>query len=884
MRPSSGVSRSALARAITAMGMAAPCLAAPALAHAAEAAKVSNPVTLSEIVVTAAKREQSLLQVPAAVTALTAQLRDQTGITSPQQQLNFSPGVTYNPSVDRVTIRGVGRLTTNLGTDPGVAVYQDGFYVGSVAGPGGGIGNSTLLTDRVEILRGPQGTLYGRNSVGGAVNAITKRPSDVFGGEARLSVNSYAGVTEEARVTGSIVPTLSGSFAFRRVDQENGWYKNKAVGGGPDEGGPPNGPEHSWGIDAQLKWKPTENFNAWIRYTTQASETRPRSYTGITAYGVPARGDGVPYVFEGLPADGNPGVTDHRAFRTDIPTIDKLKDYHQVIGELVYHFDNVDLKYTGGYRRYNDLLTFDGNAVDNQNFQFPYDCVTLLGQNANRVGDLNKIEDCDLTQPGVQRQYATIHNNTFDYMTDDRIEFSHELNLSSTGSGRLQYIVGLYYFQGHDRQDLNITALNEPGNNIITVPGSNAPNPTTDKSLIYGYKSALQTISRAVYGQLDYAVTDQFKVTLGLRGSMDSKTGHEENDYVYWLVTGIPKGGPLAIAPGVVIPSPVFIPVPLVGGFCIPGPQVPGVPPFYELDPPYTCPIGRDMSRTFKAMTGEAGLQWTPSKDTNVYGRYSRGFKSGGFNLGWALADPFVGSEYLDAFEVGWKQNYGQFQFNSAAFYYKYKDMQAVDSKIQNSIVLPKLINLPKVNTYGFELEATWTPIEHLTLLANYSYLHTEIKEACCYSDASDPLAKQPGAQPVGPLDVGTDRDLQPQSLVGKQLANSPNHKFALNATYTIPDVLGGDIITSATFNYIGQSYQTLFNTNLDTIKAGNTTDLRITWQSHKNGLQLILTASNLFDQELQTGFITLPPQNLSFQSLYLAPPRIVTLEARYAF
>ncbi|WP_293682425.1 Plug domain-containing protein, partial [uncultured Phenylobacterium sp.] len=112
---------------------------------------------MTEVVVTASKREQNLQDVASSVTAFTAQMRDETGIISTQQQLNFTPGVTYNPGVDRVTIRGIGRLTQQLGTDQGVAVYDDGFYAGTVAG----LGNSTIRTERIEVLRGPQGTLYG---------------------------------------------------------------------------------------------------------------------------------------------------------------------------------------------------------------------------------------------------------------------------------------------------------------------------------------------------------------------------------------------------------------------------------------------------------------------------------------------------------------------------------------------------------------------------------------------------------------------------------------------------------------------------------------------------------------------------------------------------
>ncbi|WP_293677371.1 TonB-dependent receptor [uncultured Phenylobacterium sp.] len=822
-------------------------------------------MSVTEVVVTASKRAENLQDVASAVTAFTSEMRDTTGIITAQQQLNFTPGVTYNPGADRVTIRGIGRLTGLLGTDQGVAVYDDGFYVSSVAG----IGASTIRQERVEVLRGPQGTLYGRNAVGGAVNTISKRPSTTFGGEGRGSINSYGGMTGEARVTGPITDTLSGALTASYFNQNEGYYKNTA--GGPDEGGV----AETWSIDAQLAFKPNERFDAWIRYTHVDSNSAARNSTGITDYGVQVRGEGIPYVFYGQPAGSAPGVRDHRKFRTDQPTKYSLNDSHQVIAEVVYHADNFDVKYLGGYRSFNSLYTFDGNAIDNQDFSFPYDCATLIGIPVLRNSNLDVVEDCDIATPGTQRQFTTIHNDTLDDQFDEVTDYSHELNFSSTGDGPLQYIVGLYYYQGKANSNFHIVSANEPGNNIITIPGTSAPNIDAQHSLIYGYETSLKTKSKAIYGQIDYQFSPQLKGTLGLRGSEDKKIGHEENVYNYWLVTGFPAG---AFGPG----SP-FTPFPIVGGYCIPGPQVAGVPPFYPIDPQFTCPIGRDLNRTHKAFTGTLGLEWTPNDDRLVYGKYSRGYKSGGYNLGYALADPFVGSEYVDAFEAGWKENLGTLQFNTAAFYYRYKGQQIQDSQIQGTILLPKLINLPRTENYGVELEVTWRPIERMVILANYGYLHATVKKGCCYNDSADPAALQPGAKPVGPATPGAVENLQPQTLVGNQPPGSPKHKAAINGSYTW-DFGGGDLTASATFNYTGKSYQTLFNTPQNRIKGGTSTDLRLSWIHPDSGVTVIGSVTNVFDEEVVNGFVTLPPQNLSFQSIYLEPPRIWSLEVRYAF
>jgi outer membrane receptor protein involved in Fe transport len=206
---------------------------APSGALAAEA---DQGPTIGELVVTAQKRAENLQDVPVAITAFTAEMRDKTGIVSAQQQLNFTPGVNYFPGADRITVRGVGRVTTQIGTDNGVAVYQDGFYVGTA----GGLGASTLGVERTEVLRGPQGTLYGRNSIGGAVNSISRRPDKEFTGEVRATYNDYSGVTFEGRVSGPVNENLRLSAQIFGFEQEQGFYHNTLPP--PSAGSTPGGP------------------------------------------------------------------------------------------------------------------------------------------------------------------------------------------------------------------------------------------------------------------------------------------------------------------------------------------------------------------------------------------------------------------------------------------------------------------------------------------------------------------------------------------------------------------------------------------------------------------------------------------------------------------
>src|SRR3954470_23280834 len=156
-------------------------LAATLTAHVAQAqsragtsAAATN--TIEELVVTAEKREQSLQDVPVAISAFTAEKRDLVGINTVQDMTNFTPGLQYSTQTDRISLRGVGRLNNSHAADSSVAVYSDGIYSTSTVQAG----ETPIFIDRLEVLRGPQGTLYGRNSVGGAINIVSRRPTEEF--------------------------------------------------------------------------------------------------------------------------------------------------------------------------------------------------------------------------------------------------------------------------------------------------------------------------------------------------------------------------------------------------------------------------------------------------------------------------------------------------------------------------------------------------------------------------------------------------------------------------------------------------------------------------------------------------------------------------------
>src|SRR5580704_14664096 len=203
-----------------------------ASAHAQQrpAAAVAAANTIEELVVTADRRAQNLQDVPVAVTAFSSRERALEGITTVQDMTDFTPGLTYSSQLDRPVMRGLARNNNIYLSDSAVAVYYDDFFSNSTFL----VGRDDMLIDQVEVLLGPQGTLYGRNAVGGLINTISKRPSEDFGGEIRVIGGNFGYSKIEGTVTGPTpIDGLTYRLSFYDLNQTQGYFKNLT---GPTEG------------------------------------------------------------------------------------------------------------------------------------------------------------------------------------------------------------------------------------------------------------------------------------------------------------------------------------------------------------------------------------------------------------------------------------------------------------------------------------------------------------------------------------------------------------------------------------------------------------------------------------------------------------------------
>ena len=183
---------------------------------------------VGEIVVTAQRREERLQDVPVAITAVSAARLEAAGVASTQQLSFITPGLTATEVAGfaQPHIRGVGSSTNGPGLEQPVATYIDGVYIASAP--------SSLLTlnnvERVEVLKGPQGTLFGRNATGGLIQVITKDPRQEPSVSVNITEANYRDTVADAYVTGGLTDTLAADVAVRYEHQEDGWGRNLATG------------------------------------------------------------------------------------------------------------------------------------------------------------------------------------------------------------------------------------------------------------------------------------------------------------------------------------------------------------------------------------------------------------------------------------------------------------------------------------------------------------------------------------------------------------------------------------------------------------------------------------------------------------------------------
>ncbi|WP_260922772.1 TonB-dependent receptor [Novosphingobium sp. 9] len=376
-------------RSLRAMLMAGVALlAAPQIASAQDATPpASEDKGIQEIIVTAQKRAESVQNVPIAITALTNQQLSNAGVSSTLDLKATVPALNITTGTGGIglpRIRGIGATGQGPGIENPVAVYVDGVYYGASFG----ILQSMYDTDQVAVLKGPQGTLFGRNATGGLIQITTMGPSFDWTGKAEVGYANYDTVHSAAYISGGLTKTLAISLAGQYDNQQDGWGKNLTTGNDINT-------SKSWGGRAKLLWEPGTDTKVTLAGDFNGRDGAAPAFRN---FGLNSLGQNVPALITSLGGDPH----------TDI-------------------ISNVDPKMST--RAWGSSLTVE------QNLGF----ATLKSITAYRDSKFSYFFDPD----GSAANYIVVDNHQFDK------QFTQELNLVSEGSGPFKWVLGGFYM--HDK-------------------------------------------------------------------------------------------------------------------------------------------------------------------------------------------------------------------------------------------------------------------------------------------------------------------------------------------------------------------------------------------------------------------------------------------------
>ena len=579
---------------------------------------------LEEIIVTAQKREQKIQDVAISITAFSGDEMQQLGMENASEVIEQMPNVTFitAATVPLIDIRGV-RIVNDFGdfNEPPVGFYVDQVYLGSPAGQ-----DSQLFDmERVEVLRGPQGTLYGRNTTGGLVHFITRKPSDEFDGYGSFQYGSYNQTIVEGAVGGAVMDHVRARGAFK-YERDDGWQSNKFLG---------------------TDYAVTDTVSGRVLVEVDLNENATlltnvhTSFVGDSSTGTGFFGTQDPVTFAPCSAERilNSECVDFNGFRdpspeptdvfSDLETLRKDTDLFGVSGTLTWQIGDYELV---AITAYEDLDRF----IE---------------------------EDADGASP------APVTQVTFEAQAE---QFTQEVRLSREYE-RWRWVAGGFYFTDERKGFVELPQLVAILGGLTVLPGAVPGAPPI--GLVNDI--ALETDSWALFGQLEYDLTDQFRLTAGVRYT------EEEKDLV---VTD-------------------------------------GIPTFTE-----TQRIETDN------VTWRFALDWKPTDDLLSYFSVSRGFKSGAFNTFFVApgsTEP-ANEEELTAYEIGLKSTLfgGRARFNVSGFYYDYKKVQSIltiPGAVAGSFTI-RLVNAGDADVFGVEAELIANPFDNLDVSLGFGLLDTDIK------------------------------------------------------------------------------------------------------------------------------------------------------------
>ena len=672
-----------LRRSILLGSAAFSALVAPAIAGAQEqplpagqddgAGDSAGDAEYGAIVVTANKREQVLNDVGLAITAISGDALKDQQITSLAELSRVVPSLTFQPtqySTPVYTLRGVGFYDNTLASYPTVSVYLD-----EAPQPLPVMTTHTAYDlERVEVLKGPQGTLFGNNSTGGAVNFIAAKPTNGFEAGGDISYSRFARVDGNAFVSGPITDNLRGRIAINGAMGDDWQYSYTR----PNE---KNGQVGFIAGRVLLDWEATPslrfrlNLNGW----RDSSDPAAPQFVGL-----------IPQ----FPATVPPSLLTRPFAPRNARAADWQPSSHpnilEKMGQAVLRGDldiTDDITFTS-------ITSYSGYSRDNGRFEF--DGTTEA--NGDYSDGFGRIES-----------------------------FSQEVRVGNSGAQRLRWVLGANYERTNTRERTSVDFRGISAAPIFGFTGDRV-------------RSTQNMRNYAGFGNVEFDIVDEVTLKGGVRytqaNRVFSSCATDNGDGTFAAVfTGIANGIQFG---GIPIPgfTPTFTPVPLLANdecAALDNVTFDGTPATY---------LPGELNAKLKEnnVSWRVGVDVKPTDGLLLYGNVARGYKSGGFPfLSGASFEQSraVTQESILSFEAGFKAELFDRRINltGAGFYYKYKDKQ-LRGKVPDPIfgLLEALVNVPRSELKGIELELNGNPVDGLTLGVAGAYIDSEILEYSNFS------------------------------------------------------------------------------------------------------------------------------------------------------
>ncbi len=713
--------------------MACTALTAPAYAQddAADAPEARDD---NVIIVTATRRAQDVQDIPLAVTAISPQQLDNQGVVNIQQVTALAPSFSSSQAQLAsgsvvLRVRGVGTTSNNIGFESAVAIFVDGAYQSR---PGVAL-SEFVDVERVEVLRGPQGTLFGRNTSAGALNITNVRPDVTeFGG----FVNAGYGNFDEISVQGAVnVPIVQDTLALRVTGayrQRDGFLT--VVDRTGAEIGDTNDVDQ-WLVRGQLGWDTASGLRG--RIIADYSKSQSSCCGAIELFQSPLVTGGA-FAAVGLGANGGNGqpsvsttrddqgafeqALDNRVVSANFAPVADIDNYG-VTGELEFPLsDSADLIFIGSYRKYEAFENYDSDFTANDIFN--------------------------------------VVNNT------DIETYTAELRLQGESlGGALNYMVGGFYSDEQIDQSVGFSLGNDFDRNFGGFLGALA-GPTPLQTFTGVNPAGTRSTNRfqqdaksyAVFTHNSLEITNGLELTVGARYSFEDKSGGfsqtSNNNQVCPAALG--ALGAIGMVNAALVPAFVGI-----GCFGFTAPA--NLPQAVALPLPRT--FQSDFDDEELIYTVKLGYEFSPS--INSYASFTHGYKSGGINLdttaGVGGADPTFLSEEVDAYELGVKAQTanGALTLNVAAFYEEFTNFQVLEF----TGTAFATFNVPVAETKGIEIEGLIRPSDELTVNFGATFLEASYPDDC----------------------AGTQTSLQVVALCGNDLTNAPQIVALLGALWEKP-------------------------------------------------------------------------------------------------